>query len=177
MEEWRDVRDHAGYSVSNYGRVRNDDTGWILTMLRNQRGILNVGLMENGVQIKRSVARLVAIAFVPRPLSQIETFDTPIHLDGDQNNACALNLMWRPRWYAYRYHRQFRVESEITPGPVRDLETKEIYEDLWIPVIRYGILYMEIVLSAANRTVVWPTMQRFEWVEMADINPRQNRGI
>lgn len=165
-EQWHQIRDFPDYSVSDYGRIRNDHTDRIMRLSRTQRGQPIVGLVRNGVQHKRAVSRLVAEAFCPRPIAQMETHDTPINLDGDRDNNCAANLLWRPSWFAVKYHQQFRTISRLNKMPrIRDTKTGEIFDDMWIPIMRWGLLYNDIVASLVNHTVVWPTMQRFEWFE------------
>jgi hypothetical protein len=106
MEDWRDIRFFPGYSVSTIGRVRNDDTGRMMTLMVNQSGVVNVGLTRSREQHRRAVALLVADAFIPRPIR--EAFDTPINLNGDRMNNTIDNLVWRPRWFAIKYIQQFK---------------------------------------------------------------------
>jgi len=40
--QWREIEDFPGYSVSNFGRVRNDLNDRILTLQRNQHGVVNL---------------------------------------------------------------------------------------------------------------------------------------
>lgn len=166
METWVKIRDFSDYSVSNLGRVRNDSTDRIMALLRNQHGVVNVGLTKGGRQYKRSVAKLVAHAFLP-PASS-ESFDTPIHLDGDQSNNHVENLEWRPRWYAVRYQTQFNdvVASFSYNTPIRNKSTGEVFDDSKTAAVRYGLLDSELCASIINRTYVWPLYQCFELVEV-----------
>jgi hypothetical protein len=164
MEEWREVRFFPGYSVSNRGRVRNDDTGRYMTLLINQRGIANVGLTKNKVQYKRSVSLLVATAFLPKMYSS-ESFDTPINLDGDRTNNKIENLMWRPRWFAVNYHQQFNEEDSVGfSTPIVEIKTGEEFENSWEAATKYGLIDREIMVATINRTYVWPTYQQFRLV-------------
>jgi NUMOD4 motif len=162
-EEWRKIDRFDGYSVSNYGLIRTDKTGRILALNENQFGVLQVGLMRDGVQYHRSVPLLVAKAFIPRDK---EPFDTPINLDGDRHNNQVDNLVWRPRWFAIRYNQQFRqpYENPIN-APIMDLKTREVSEDSFACAQRYGLLEQDLVLSILNRTYVWPTYQEFGILE------------
>lgn len=160
MEEWREIDEFPGYSVSEYGFVRNDETNYQLAILVNQHGVANVGLTKDRVQHKRSVALLVATAFLtPHPL---EAFDTPINLDGDRRNNRVDNLMWRPRPFAIKYHNQFDdgKRSSIV-RPLQDISTKEVYENSMEAAMANGLLDREIFLAIVNHTYVWPTFQRF----------------
>lgn len=162
-EEWKLIKDFPKYSVSNYGRVRRDSTGRILAHTPNQYGVVCVGLMRDHRQYNRSVPRLVARTFIPRPLG---AFDTPINLNGDRYNNYVDNLMWRPRWFAVQYNRQFH---DPYPNPIdrsiRDKKTQEIFPNSFSCAIRFGILEKDVVLSILNRTYAWPTYQQFEIVE------------
>ena len=95
---------HPGYKVRPNGEVINMFDR-VLTPMTNLRGLLFVGLYYHGVKHNRSVALLVANAFL-EPHSNPQ-FDTPVHLDGDRTNCDVNNLMWRPRWFAVKWHRQF----------------------------------------------------------------------
>lgn len=164
--EWREITEFPRYSVSTTGLVRNDETGRVLTRLVNRQGITYVGITKGGSQRNRSVPRLVAEAFLPLP--RYKTFDTPINLDGDRLNNHVDNLMWRPRWFAMRYHRQFQTIHENYVWPIEEVATGEIFESPWGAVVKYGLLCHEIVTNASNNTYhanldrgVWPTGQNF----------------
>ena len=159
IEEWKPIREFPEYSVSTTGRVRNDHTGHIMALTMNQLGIIQVGLSSNRRYYKRAVAPLVAHAFIPRPMGP---FDTPINLDGDRSNNMVTNLMWRPRWFAVRYHQQFKHPYDYSiPNRIIDLKTKEVTRNSFDCAMRYGLLEKDLVLSILNRTFVWPTYQQF----------------
>lgn len=165
MLDWRPIAGFDGYSVSSEGDIRNDFTGFLLKryILQN-REFPVVGLMRQGRQFKRSVARLVANAYLEP--HKLETFDTPICLDGDRTNCKVNNLTWRPLWFAVAYNRQFiqpytyhidRYVCEKKSG-LRFLDSFEAAK--W-----YGVLEKDLVLSILNRTYVWPVYLFFEVVE------------
>lgn len=158
-ENWKRVESFPGYSVSDHGEVRSDKFGRILALNVTQYGLVQVGLMRDGVQYHRSVPLLVAKAFLPR---ESAPFDTPINLDGDRHNNHVINLAWRPRWFAIKYNQQFRQPCE-TPinSRIVDLKTGEISENSFECARRYGLLEQDLVLSILNRTYVWPTYQEF----------------
>jgi len=163
VENWRKIDEFEEYSVSDHGRIRSDRWGRILALNENQYGLVQVGLMKDGIQYHRSVPLLVAKAFLPR---DSEPFDTPINLDGDRHNNHVENLVWRPRWFAIKYNQQFRMpyEHPITTGII-DLKTGEVSENSFQCAQRYGLLEQDLVLSILNRTYVWPTYQEFGIVE------------
>lgn len=157
--EWRPIEEFPGYSVSHDGRVRNDKRDRVLAITKNQLGIFQVGLTRGKKQYKRGVALLVAQAYLDLPPS--EAFNTPINLDGDRSNCAADNLMWRPRWFAISYHKQFFNGKLGFNEPVMEIHTKEWFPTSWDAAIKYGLLDREIMIATLNRTYVWPTYQEF----------------
>ena len=85
VEIFRSIDDAKGYSVSNYGRVRNDKSGRFLQL--TARGDKYHRVTLNGQ--KHRVHRLVAKAFIPNP----KKYSSVHHLDGLQNNHVD-NLCW-----------------------------------------------------------------------------------
>jgi hypothetical protein len=91
-----------------------------------------------------------------------EEFDHVIQLDGDRSNCRADNLMWRPRWFAIRYHRQWRTPHPYrVADPIYDVATELVYDGTAGVAITFGLLEKEILFSILNRTYVWPTYQQF----------------
>lgn len=163
MDEWRDILSFPGYSVSDTGFVMNEETGRTMRTTSNQRGIVNVGLRREGIQYKRSVAVLVAEAFIMTARSL--AFDTPINLDGDRCNNRAINLVWRPRWFAIKYFQQFNRSPMGFNKALEELKTHEKFETLWEAAITFGLLEMDLFRSLIDETVVWPTYQRFRVID------------
>jgi hypothetical protein len=163
MQEWREIIGFSGYSVSDAGAIQNDCTGRIMRTYRNTRGIETVGLMHRGVQHKRSVAVLVADAFITTARSL--RFNTPINLDGDRTNNRVTNLAWRPYHFARKYHQQFKIGPQGFTRPVQNLNTEEIYPTSWDAAILLGLLERELVMSILERTYVFPLYQTFRLLE------------
>lgn len=163
IEKWLPIELFPEYLVSNFGMVRSRLSGRILALNENQSGLVQVGLMRDGIQHHRSVPLLVAKAFVPETRGP---FDTPINLDGDRYNNHTNNLEWRPRWFAIKYNQQFRYPYDRPILlPIIDLKTKEVSENSSECAKRYGLLEKDLILSILNRTYVWPTYQKFGVLE------------
>ena len=145
MEEWSELPSFPGYSVSHLGRVRNDRNGRPLNITVNQLGIPYVGLSDRGLHVKRAVAPLVAHSFLAP--AELASFDTPINLDGDRLHCAADNLMWRPRWFAVSYHRQFFLGRAWIDLPIEDVEIEERFDSSLHAAMRYGLLDKEIMQS------------------------------
>lgn len=159
LENWKKIPEFENYAVSNLGNVLSMDKDLIMKTPVNQQGIRMTRLSKNGVQHIRSVAVLVANAFVP--LNDLpETFDTPIHLDGDKTNCAAVNLAWRPRWFAVKYHQQFSEwQRENRPGykrPIQLVNTGELFPTSWEAATKYGLLDREIFINMVNGDPVFP---------------------
>lgn len=163
MQEWREIVGFSGYSVSDVGFVRNDETDRIMRTTMNTHGIETVGLMQMGVQRKRSVAVLVGDAFI-RTARSIQ-FNTPINLDGDRTNNRATNLAWRPLWFARKYHQQFHIGPRGFACPVQNIQTGEVFKTSWDAATIQGLLEQDLVMAILNRTYVFPLYQTFTLLE------------
>lgn len=163
-DDWRPVVGFDGYSINPLGQVVRDSTGRLLVPRYNQYGVPYVGLMRDWQQCNRSLPRLVARTFLPAPS---DIFDTPIQIDGDPTNCHVNNLMWRPRWYAILYKRQFEDRyAQPINEPIHAVNENERFRDSLEAACHYGLLEREVVLSVHNRTPAWPTYQYFELVHM-----------
>jgi len=160
MIEWRVIQEFPNYSVSDSGDIRHDRLERIVKPRVNNYGLFYVGLVKKGVQQNRSVALLVANAFLMTARSL--SFDTPINLDGDRGNNKAANLQWRPRWFAREYIRQFHEKLNTINSPIQEEQSKAIFEGgSWEASTTFGLLNRDLVMSVYNQSRVWPTYQRF----------------
>lgn len=135
MDIWSQCEDYPQYSVSPEGEVKSRQRRRVLKTRQNQRGVVMVNLMQDGVRVTRSVALLVAQAYLggrPTP-----AYNSLIHLDGDKSNCHASNLMWRPRWYAVRYHKMFEREPLNVSIMIED--TGEVFGTIREMCMKYGL--------------------------------------
>jgi hypothetical protein len=164
-QEWTNLASigFPNYSLSTSGEVRNDETGKLLALTPNNRGHFKVSLYNK--QRERNtirVAPLVADFWLP---GRTETFDTVIHLDGNKANASLENLAWRPRWFAWEYHRQFEFDHYWIERPIEDADTEEFFSNSLRAVVKYGLLAKGVLLSILNQEKVFPHWQRFRYYE------------
>lgn len=148
QQEWRDVEEFTEVAVTEDGQVMNTWNGHILTPRCNQQGFLMVGVMFDRKQYTRSVALMVANAFLEPPRSP--AYNSIIHLNGDRSDCRALNLMWRPRWFATKYHRMFddlpfRVSAYIPKIDQHFPSLREL-------CTTYGLLEQESYHDIINQT-------------------------
>lgn len=162
MTNFAVIQDFLDYEIHDDGRIYSYLTKKFLPHRINHQGVRNVNLRRNGVDYCRSVAVLVATAFVFPP---DERCNTVIHLDGNRGNLHASNLSWRPRPFAIDYHKQFLRQPypNRMNEPLIIHETMEEFPDSWELAKAYGLLERAVVLSAANiyhgdwKYTVYPT--------------------
>lgn len=99
MEQWKEIT--HGYSVSNYGRIKNKHNN-ILAIQQRPNGYYQIGLFIDGKQRFYKIHRLVAEYFLEPPTpEQLEWAATTKHnkvfvnhKDGDKSNNHYDNLEW-----------------------------------------------------------------------------------
>lgn len=87
MEEWRQIAD-TNYSVSNLGRIRNDEKDTILAPRVHTLGYYSVRL---GRKQQFLIHRLVAEAFLPLPTQEGMVID---HINRIKTDNRVENLRW-----------------------------------------------------------------------------------
>ena len=90
LEIWKPINGFNSYSVSSWGRIRNEETGDVLHQQKHDKGYLRVDLYADGKRRHMKVHRLVAEAFVPNP----EDKPHVNHKDGNNRNNSFTNLEW-----------------------------------------------------------------------------------
>lgn len=163
-EEWVVIPNFPRYEVSSESRFRNVDTGKILQVTPNQFGDLTIGFMRDGRQYRRSAKVIVARAFV---LGEDYKFNTPILLDGNKNNIHHSNIVWRPRWLAWEYVRQFDNDRQpiwYFHGPLEDRAGNR-YDTVFQCSTEIGSLCKDIVRSIREGTPVFPGGEIFHYVK------------
>ena len=146
MTQWMLCRDFPKYVVSPDGKVKNHERDAIVLHQVNRQGIHMVKLTnEDGVRKTKSVALLVAQAYLAPPKNHL--YNSMIHLDGDRSNLNARNLMWRPRWYAIRYHQMFNLDPIDISVMIED--TGEVFGTIRDLCVKYGLeqhlTYMDLL--------------------------------
>lgn len=156
------IADFPGYEITNHGRVFNLHTGREMVLSPTQHGDLTVGLTKGGHQYRFSVKGLVARAFVE---GETDIFNTPTLLDGDKHNLYFENIVWRPRWFAWKYSRQFsHPELWYSNGPIYENTEGVLYDSFIDASVHNGILCSDIRTSIYHgELMVFPTGQMFAY--------------
>lgn len=158
-QQWAELEEFPDYAVSDLGEIGNMKTGLIRKVSINQQGNVKVSIYRGKELYTRSVAVMVAEAFVE---GRSEFFNTPIHLDGDKTNCRADNLMWRPRWFAVNYHRQFYEEAFFEHILwIQELTTGREYPSVHEACIDLGLYYNDVYRSYIHETQIPLTRHEF----------------
>ena len=161
LKEWRDIEGFPGMLIDEDGAVLNDWSCKILTPRTNRQGILMIGMMREGRQQIRSVALLVAHAFLDPPKN--DAYNSVIHLNGDKEDCRAINLMWRPRWYVVEYHRMFNELPKRVAVYIPRLD--RVFPSLREFCTTYGLIESHTYVDMLNGTPCFHygwVIERFE---------------
>lgn len=171
-ETFFNINGFDNYLISDMGRVLNHISDHFKIPQINQQGIPSVLLIQDGRQHRRSVAVLVADAFLEPVPNEWAHFDTPTHINGDRIDCRASNLIWRPRWFAIKYHQERRIPKRSIYKPsvkIMDVETEEIFDQPWQPAIKWCLLECDIIESVGNGPNVWPGNHNFVMLDKHDL--------
>lgn len=128
IERFWPIQGFPNYEVSDQGRVVNITTGRIMAITRQKTtDWYVVGLMRDGHQTVKGLARLVAEAFLEDP---VEPNMSVIHRDGNRANNQVWNLAWRPRWFVVRYMREMQDPLLRSVRPFQASLTGVIFQSI-----------------------------------------------
>jgi hypothetical protein len=88
VERWKVIEGYDNYSVSTYGRVRNNTTNRILKPGIDRNGYQFIGLYVNNNNNIMRIHRLVALAFIDNPLNK----NCVDHINNNRKNNHINNL-------------------------------------------------------------------------------------
>lgn len=147
-ELWRDIDEFPGFIINTRGDVMNEWTHRMISVRTNQQGFLMVSLVKERIQYTRSVAILVAKAWLDDPPN--EAYNSIIHLNGDREDCHIHNLMWRPRWFAMLYHKMF--EHDPYRLGVYVVDTDEEFQTMREACVKYGLIEAHVYEDMINQT-------------------------
>lgn len=158
--EWRLIDDFPGYAVSNDGRIFNSRTEQEMALSRTTHGHVKVALVNGYVRRTVSVAVLVASAFVEPPS---EGCDQVVLLNGLQDDLRASNMVWRPKWFNWKYVRQLKnpLPRHFCNLAVANEVTQVRYNSIYDAGTSEGLLFDDIWRSTYAHVRVYPTRDTF----------------
>ena len=162
QDEWTSIEGFPDYEISSSGRVYNKHRRQEVFPVRGRNDFPVVSLINpnTGRQTTRSLPLLVATAFVENPYDP-HIFDTAMQLNGNNFDCSIENLVWRPRWFAIRYKRQFGdPDYHNWTFPIRCVTTGELETGIYF-MKTYGILLVDLVNSINGGADVFPDRLRF----------------
>jgi len=160
-ERWRTIKGFKDYRISNRGRLYNQTQDFVMTPSRTRMGTFKINLVDdNGVQVTRSVGKLVAEAFV-EPSDAIS--DAVVYLDGDLSNLDSRNLVWRPRWFMHKY--QLQLKERHPEGyynlEIINVQTGTIYPNIVSAGVAEGLLFSDLWRSTYTGAEIYPNGHEF----------------
>ena len=161
-ERWAVIEEFPGYEISDRGNIYNARRNRMMKTSFTSYGHVKITLVgDDGRRHTRSVAQLVAEAFVEPPNSRC---DQVVVMDGDFTNLVSENLVWRPTWYAYQYTRQMKREhpNHYYNLPIINVTTGRTYESIVDAGTREGLLFTEVWRSTYTGDKIFPFWFLFE---------------
>lgn len=156
-ERWRIIVGFSSYSVSNYGRIKNNDRDRLMSASVTNFGHAKISLWSErtGRRHTRSVALLVAEAFCKKP---DRLSDSVVMLDGFLENVFASNLVWRPRWFAWKYVRQLHtpIHRYYENLPLINITEDVEYRSIVECGMTEGLLFDDIWRSTYTAKPIYP---------------------
>lgn len=155
-EIWSEIPGFSNYTVSNFGRVHHTKRARDMQISYQVSGHAKISLIDDhGERRTRSVAFLVAEAFLERPTSYC---DHVIVKDGKYWNLAAWNLAWRPRGFAFLYLRQLTAQhpAYYRSLPVRNVSHPAEYKNVIDAGVSEGRLFDDVWRSTWTGDHIFP---------------------
>lgn len=120
QEIWKPISEFPIYSVSNFGRVKNNRRNHIMHGGYDKDGYRQVTISHYDKQYNRRICRLVAIAFIPNP----NNLPVVNHKDENKENDHVDNL----EWCTVKYNNSYGTKLQKNSKMVRCIETNCVFE-------------------------------------------------
>lgn len=153
-ENWKPITRAPGYSISDFGRVRNDKNGRILKHSFSEGRYACATVHANGRPYRFGVARKVAAMFLPPPPHPSNRIQ---FINGDYSDVRAANLKWTP------------LAEVNANSPVRQKITPDEAEAIREQYARGGISQKALGEGfGLTQSTVWAIVNGITWREYLD---------
>lgn len=152
-EEWKKIEKFPRYSVSDFGRVRNNKTGKILKPFKIGSPNGQYYAVDFYPTKNKRVHRLVAEAFIPNPEHKREVN----HKDGNHFNNASENLEWvsgsENCIHAYRVLGKVRLSGSLNPHSrkIIRVEDGKVYGSVSEAAVENGLKAHTGIVKVINR--------------------------
>lgn len=171
-EEWKNISEFPHYLISSYGRVKHRDRTYVRKVTINERGfpVVLLSSATSATRYLRQVNKLVALAFLPKPVWEDAT--AIWHKDGDLSNCHYSNLMWERRDRVLEWNEMHRKgEPQFDTPAVKNNRTGEIYKDAYDCAIHEGVLESTILWQIEQRSdSIYDESARYRYVPDSEID-------
>jgi len=159
---WVPIVGFEDYVIFSDGRVVRLEDEVELFQSPVTGGDMTVAMWKDGRRYRRSVKVLVAEAFVE---GKDGLFDTPVLLNQVRWDLRAENIVWRPRWFAWRYTRQFQEpRGWHFTTPVLEVFSNTEYDHIFHAATTHGLLCNDIHNSVYNDRRVYPLGHLYKYI-------------
>ncbi|ARQ95139.1 hypothetical protein FLAPJACK_214 [Bacillus phage Flapjack] len=181
MEKWVSlkgvIKEEGDYSVSDKGRIRNNQTGIIRKLTNHKSGYHTITIQRSTYYIHR----LVATCFIPNPAG-LKVIN---HLDGNKRNNDKDNLVWTSASdniihaieTGLQVHRkgESHYSTSLTEGDVIDIKKRLINKEKGRDIAKdYNVTHTVISNIKTGRT--WCHVKVDGFVPKYSKNPQRVSG-
>lgn len=167
-EEWKPFKykkEYTGYSISSFGRVRNDKTGRILKQFIQNNGRYGFTISVNNKPHSFKISRCVAELFIPNP-NNLPEVD---HIDPDQSDNYVDNL----EWVTSEENKRRAKYNELYKGKKGELNHSAIYNETIIRKICDHLVENELSFEKiakkckCTRNIVYDIYAQRRWTHIS----------
>lgn len=158
-ERWKKVESHPTFSISDKGRIRNDETGHIRVPSQSANSRYARIVVRNHESHKQEsiwLHREVAKAFIPNPENKPEIN----HINGDRSDNSVANLEWCTRSENMKH----AVRTGLCPAPQAKRRPVACFDENGNEIGRWGSVKEASEATGVTRQaiymVIWRGLER-----------------
>ncbi|BBF45093.1 HNH homing endonuclease [Lachnospiraceae bacterium KM106-2] len=178
-EQWKVINDTKGkYLISNYGRIKNTESGRIFEGSKSDGGYRRASLRIDGKVRSMFVHLLVAKHFIPNP----ENKEYVNHIDEDKMNSRVDNLEWVTAKENANHRNRNKKITESNSVPVCEYDINGKYIRTWKSSVYVSEVYkvtrraIQLAMSGALKTCYGRMWRSYYETLGKDIDPASGRS-